>query len=325
MLTLRRFIKFNTNVELIRKDKETGKFIVSTRSATAETNEASFDSVFLCTGQHRKPVIPEFEQGNDFTGLAFHYHDMKDPKQLHGKRVLVVGSSFGALNLHNILAKKASSFYLVWRDHKPFWCNDSPVNCEGVNVKQGILKAAGNTVWFRDGTSAEIDAIVYATGFEQVHPLSDELQVDFSGIPCFLPLYKHAVHPGEPKIFFVGKAIGHIIPSSRLHAEMGCAILNGTVELPNKQEMEAEIEAFKEKWLPELAKMDFINYCPLLDLEVDLADQISKMTGCKPIRPNTLKAYQALFRIMCSNLYTYRDKTLKPNWEELGPGEELFE
>ena len=90
---LLRYVLFNTCVEKILPalDYETtGRWTVVTRGADGVTRK-TVDGVMVCTGHHVHPHIPQLAGLDKFKGVVMHTHDYKDPCELRGKRVLIVG------------------------------------------------------------------------------------------------------------------------------------------------------------------------------------------------------------------------------------------
>ena len=320
------YIKFEKSVDFVVGNEETGMFSVRVNDANDSSSYSveTFDYVFMCSGQHQMPFVPKEIDLKDFTGEILHYHDLKDARRFYGKKLLVIGSSFAAMDLEIILAKHSEKFYLAWRTFEPFWFSDK--SKEGVIVKKRVVSASEKRVEFEDGSICDVDVIIFATGFHQVHPLTGDLDLDFNSYPGLFPIYKHTVHPEKPHLFFVGKAYAHIIPLLRLQAELGCAIINGKVKLPPEREMLEDISKFKAKWIPELGKPhDFTHYCPVLELESEIAQQIAELVGCEPIRPHTLKIFYSTFRIMRENCYEYRSRKLKPDWENVSLEDGIYQ
>ena len=132
---------------------------------------------------------------------------------------------------------------------------DDSVQKETTILKPNVRNTNGKTVTFADDSEAEVVVVIFATGFQQEYPLSEELNLDFNKLPCIFPIYKHVVHPSRPELFFIGKAYAHIIPLMRLQAEFGCSVIKGEMKLPSKQQMLSDIAAFADKWIPELQRL----------------------------------------------------------------------
>lgn len=71
-----------------------------------------------------------------------------------------------------------------------------------IDVRPNVASFAGRTVTFTDGSTAEIDLIVYATGYDISFPFLDEdLLLDADGVPN---LFLNTFHPDRDDIFTVG-------------------------------------------------------------------------------------------------------------------------
>ena len=242
-----------------------------------------------------------------------------------GKKIVVVGGSYGAMDMVIMLSKKVKEFYLVCNlQRKPWWYSEQ--NVKGLaGVKPRIARAEGKTVYFQDGSSVEVDSIVYATGFYQYHPLDESLQLDFNYCNCLFPIFKHVIHPKCPKIFFIGKQYDFILQSFRVHAELGCAVIDGTYQVPSENEMNEEIKRFHEKWLPEIAlNLDHCERCPIFELEQGLLTEICSLAKCEPTPPEMINLFYGLFRIMRENCFNFRDRMVKKNWRDLTLADEFY-
>ena len=322
---LRRYITFNSFVELI--DWKNEKFEISVRDLVNNDKASTyhFDYVFMCGGQHRIPNIP-IDDYKCFHGEILHYHDLRYPNRFHGKRIVVVGGSYGALDMVTILSKHVDKFYLsINKERTPFWFSEENLKFI-TEVKPRIDKATGNTVYFKDSSSVEADAIIYATGFRQFHPLSKQLELDFNYSVCLFPLFKHVVHPKFPNMFFIAKAYDFIIPAMRPHAELGCSIIDGSYQLPSQHDMIKDIKEFHKKWEPQVSIFrDYTISCPWLDFEQKLLDEICILAKCEPIHPKLVNLFYGLFRIMKQNCHDFRNLKVKHNWQQLELDDGMYE
>jgi hypothetical protein len=110
-----------------------------------------------------------------------------------------------------------------------------------ITPKPNIASIDGGTVHFVDGTQAEIDTIVWCTGYRITFPfLSSEL-LDPKGNR--VPLYRHVVHPDRPGLYFIGlvQPLGAIMPLAELQSEWIADLLEGKTGLPARAEMERQI------------------------------------------------------------------------------------
>ncbi len=99
---LRERIRFNAPVEHAERLPD-GGWQISTPAGSDER----FDVLLVCNGHHWDPSYPEFPGQFDGETLhSHHYIDPKDPLDLTGKRVLVVGIGNSAVDITSELARK---------------------------------------------------------------------------------------------------------------------------------------------------------------------------------------------------------------------------
>lgn len=128
-----------------------------------------------------------------------------------------------------------------------------------VEFRPAVAGVDGRMVRFADGTTAEVDTIVHATGFD--------LPTDF--LPDGLrprALYRGIAHPDADGLFFVGLVEAHraLLPIAEQQANWAAAVLSGHLTLPPanerqrvaKQEADRRLEDFgdRRKFLVDHAK-----------------------------------------------------------------------
>jgi len=112
-----------------------------------------------------------------------------------------------------------------------------------VDMKPGIERFEGRTVHFEDGSSIEVDMVVYATGYRVSLPFFDPEIYEPAGNR--MPLYERVLTPELPGLFFIGfvQTIGSNIPLMELQAEWTADLVTGASVLPPEQEMRDWITA----------------------------------------------------------------------------------
>jgi cation diffusion facilitator CzcD-associated flavoprotein CzcO len=108
-------------------------------------------------------------------------------------------------------------------------------------AKPNVAELQGDRVGFEDGTTEQIDAIVYATGYKISFPFFDP---DFISAPeNRFPLYKRIFKPGIDDLAFVGFAqtVPTLFPFVELQSKLVARYLNGDYALPSVGEMEETI------------------------------------------------------------------------------------
>lgn len=111
-----------------------------------------------------------------------------------------------------------------------------------ITVKPNIERIEGGTVHFEDDTVAEIDTIVWCTGYRISFPfLSPEL---ISSEHNRVALYRHVVPPELPGLYFIGlvQPLGAIMPVAEGQSEWVADLMEGRAALPEPAVMHREIE-----------------------------------------------------------------------------------
>ncbi|WP_198428642.1 flavin-containing monooxygenase [Nocardia bovistercoris] len=115
--------------------------------------------------------------------------------------------------------------------------------------KPNVERLDGSTVHFADGTEAEIDVIVYATGYNISFPFFD---------PAFLSapdnrirLYKRIFAPGMPDLAFSGfaQSVPTLFPFVECQAKVIAAYAAGEYRPPSEAAMEETITADEQLYL----------------------------------------------------------------------------
>ncbi|QDG75034.1 NAD(P)/FAD-dependent oxidoreductase [Labrenzia sp. PHM005] len=248
----------NTGVTWIEPDGDGWNVELST-GATRR-----YDIVAVCNGAQRVPHYPKPPYPGTFSGEVLHTADYKNPSQIAGKRVLVIGAGNSgcdvavdavhhAVSVHHS-TRRGYHYYPKFIDGKPTpqWmlqlgtkftskeetsayiqkvfklagfdgtdfglpAPDHPIDAAHPIMNSQILYHIGHgdiatvgdvagfddlTVRFKDGHEAEIDIIVYATGYDRHFPFIDPDILDWKdGIP---DLFIHIVPRNLNNLFFFG-------------------------------------------------------------------------------------------------------------------------
>ena len=116
-----------------------------------------------------------------------------------------------------------------------------------ITVKPNIDRFEGSKVFFEDGSAAEVDTVVYCTGYKVSFPfLSDRV---VRAEDNHVDLYRRVVDPDHPGLFFVGliQPLGAIMPLAEVQSEWVGDLLEGKAALPSYDEMRAQIADYDEK------------------------------------------------------------------------------
>ena len=188
------------------------------------------------------------------------------PKYMNGKPIDEVSNPFIArlpLSVQRFFAMRGleiaagdmTTYGLPKPDHKLFEAHPT-VSSEllprlghgDITVKPNIERfSGGREVRFVDGSSEEIDLVVYCTGYKITFPFFDPKV--FAAPDNRLPLYRRVVSVERPGLYFVGfiQPLGPIMPLAEAQAEWIADLLNGRVALPPVGEMKREIAREEKK------------------------------------------------------------------------------
>jgi len=102
-----------------------------------------------------------------------------------------------------------------------------------VHPRPGIRRVEGQTVFFADGTSAEYDVVIAATGYRMRFPFFDKNFIDWEDATN-VPLYLRVFHPEHKSLFFIGlvQPQGSVWPLSEAQARLVARYISGRYTLP---------------------------------------------------------------------------------------------
>ena len=133
-------------------------------------------------------------------------------------------------------------------DHRPLDAHPSVsgefltrVGCGDITPKGAIDRLDGDGVVFADGTREQVDAIVWATGYNVTFPFfrQPELTPDDNTFP----LFKRMVKPGIDNLFFLGLAqpLPTLVNFAEQQSKLVAAAIAGEYEFPSRAAMEETI------------------------------------------------------------------------------------
>ncbi len=111
-----------------------------------------------------------------------------------------------------------------------------------VHPRPGIRRVENRTVFFEDGSSAEYDVIIAATGYRMQFPFFDKTFIDWEDATN-VPLYLRVFHPEHKSLFFIGlvQPQGSVWPLSEAQTRLVARFITGRYALPkNWQQLAVE-------------------------------------------------------------------------------------
>jgi len=113
--------------------------------------------------------------------------------------------------------------------------------CGDVHMKPNIAEKLGNQIKFTDGTIEDVDAIIYATGYNITFPFLDSETAPVAD--NHIGLFKRIWRPGVPNLFFMGLAqpLPTLVNFAERQAKWIAAFLMGEYVLPPEADMQKAI------------------------------------------------------------------------------------
>ncbi len=133
-------------------------------------------------------------------------------------------------------------------DHQPLDAHPSVsgefltrVGCGDILPKGGLERLDGDGVVFADGTREEVDAIVWATGYNVTFPFFE--QPELTPVENEFPLFKRMVKPDSQNLFFLGLAqpLPTLVNFAEQQSKLVVAAIEGDYEFPPAEDMQRTI------------------------------------------------------------------------------------
>ncbi|EGX92605.1 dimethylaniline monooxygenase, putative [Cordyceps militaris CM01] len=174
--------------------------------------EEFFDAVVLANGHYAVPYVPMVNglepYMEKYPGRVSHSKRYRNPKFYAGQRVIVVGNSVSGRELSEELVGVAKGAVYLSRRSPAIWEGDEPR--PGIVWKPVISEyRQDGAILFSDGTTlADIDAIIYCTGYKPSFPFWNH---EANGGPLFdyranrlIGSYQHVFFREFPTLGVVG-------------------------------------------------------------------------------------------------------------------------
>ena len=168
---------------------ETDDFTVVVESQTQKKvlPTERFDYVMVATGHYSIPFVPDYPGVDRFPGRVMHSHDFRDACEFVGKRLLVVGSSYSAEDIA-LQSVKYGAEQVICTYRTQAMGFKWP---EKITERPIMTHVDGKTVHFSDGSAADVDAIIFCTGYLHHYPyLSDTIRLRSPNVLYPANLYK---------------------------------------------------------------------------------------------------------------------------------------
>mgnify|MGYP000585528494 CR=1 FL=1 len=232
-------IKFNTLVRDVRFDEKLKTFeVVSRNTVGDEERTESFDYVVVATGHFSAPNFPHYDGFETFNGRLLHAHDFREAREFVDQDILLLGTSYSAEDIGSQCWKYGCKSVTVAHRTAPMgfgW----PENIKEVPA---LVKVNERTAFFKDGSSAEFDAIILCTGYKHHFPfLPDDLRLKTANRLACNDLYKGVVWNNNPKLFYLGmQDQWYTFNMFDAQAWYVRDVLMGQIQLPDQKTMDRD-------------------------------------------------------------------------------------
>jgi len=244
---VRRFMKFAHAVKSVVYNADADDFTVVVKDLVNDRvlEPERFTHVIVASGHYSTPHVPTFPGIEKFPGRVMHAHDFRDANEFKGKTLLLVGASYSAEDIALQCIKYGAKHVIcTWRT-KPMGYNWPPQ----IEERPLLQRIDNNTVHFKDGSSAHIDAILLCTGYLHAYPfLPDDLRLKSRNRLYPPNLYKGCLFlgGGNNKLFYVGAQDQYY--TYTMFDQCGLwtrNVIMDEIQLPEKAKMVADAK----KWL----------------------------------------------------------------------------
>jgi len=303
---IRKYIKFSTVVRDVTYNKATDDFTVSVKDLQKDQvlEGERFDYVIVASGHYSVPNVPTFPGIEKFPGRVLHAHDFRDANEFAGKRLLLIGSSYSAEDIAlQCLKYGAKSIICTWRS-KPMgfkW----PKECE---ERPLVQRFDGKIAHFKDGSSAEIDAVMMCTGYLHKYDfLREELRLKSKNVMYPPGLYKGIIweEGGNGKLLYVGvQDQFYTYTMFDVCALWAVKYIEGEMTVPDKKTRDSD-------WKNWVARNKACkNYHDEIDFQTDYVVELARDCGSDyPYDLDVAEMFHTWEGHKDEDILTYRDKS----------------
>ncbi|XP_017259364.1 flavin-containing monooxygenase FMO GS-OX-like 2 [Kryptolebias marmoratus] len=296
---LRPHIRFSTVVGNVRPvvtategEERKVTWEVTSSDLSGRQKTESFDSVLVCSGHYSDPHLPHVPGIENFKGKVLHSHSYRFAEPFSGQTVVVLGAKSSGLDISIELAKAGAKVILSHRD-RPLKFPLHPAIQQSSSV---VAVEDNGSICLQDGSLCDADVLMFCTGYNFKYPFLDAAQLGLDVQDHMVsPLYRFMVPPAFPKLFFIG--ICKIIcpfPNFNCQVQFALAVLDGSVTLPPREQMEEEVRQEQQEKLQRgvqhrhLLKMDQSQW--------EYCDVLARSADFPPLLPVVRSLYEEVWR-----------------------------
>ena len=306
---LKQYIRFSTVVRRVEYNGDTDDFKVITKNLKEDKEVIErFTHVVVATGLFTRPKLPDITGIEGFRGRMLHAKDVRHLDEFKGQKVLVVGSFISAEDLSVMLIKFGAADVIISYKYRPQGFKWP----KGVEERPLVKKFQANTAYFEDGTKAEFDTVLFCSGYKLELPfMSEELRLKTDNL--FYPenLYKGVLwmNGGNDKLMYIGMVYSFLtFITYEAQAIWACRNIIGSIKLPSRDEIRADIERWTKKGKTATKNHDFED---LFEFIKDYFRHIVESVGYNSDVLELQDCFGKMFEHRSQDICTWRDKQFK--------------
>uniref|UniRef100_A0A6U0UMI3 Flavin-containing monooxygenase n=1 Tax=Pinguiococcus pyrenoidosus TaxID=172671 RepID=A0A6U0UMI3_9STRA len=260
-------IRFDCQVSRVQR-LHNGWKVFAKDAEQGEAEMGDFDGVFVCSGHFDKPSLPmlpglqrlvdevgvetkEIRAKDGRLPLLVHSRAYDSPEIFANKRVLVIGARASGTDVGREIATQAQEVSIVDKAREASERKTDVVTVRPLITSATVQENTSVLLAFADGSSTEVDCVVFATGYDYDYDFVDEDDVPLETEDRrVFPLYLQLFHADYPSLMFLG--IPHSVvpfPLFDLQARLGVKyLLEGEGSgLPPPAKMREEIDRIDQE------------------------------------------------------------------------------
>ncbi|XP_053324712.1 flavin-containing monooxygenase 1-like isoform X2 [Spea bombifrons] len=163
----------------------------------------------------------------------------------------------------------------------------SRITCGFVLVKPEVIEFTENSVKFDDGTTENIDVIIFATGYNFSFPFLDEsiIKVENNKTALYRNIFPASLE--KPTLGVIGliQPLGPIMSAAEIQARWVTRVFKGLCKFPSLKEVMADIEKKKQ-----ITKKKF-GISRESGLQLDYIEYLDELATDMEVKPNILQLF----------------------------------
>lgn len=199
---LREFVHFKSEVKNVYKDDN--QWIIEYDSNNNKLIN-KFDSVIVCNGHYKKPVIPKINGLKLFKGELLHSskYDSHLNYKFINKNVAIIGTGPSGSDVARLIKELSNRVYVIDRSLHP---NDNGYKSDDnkLSIVCDLDKISGDyELTLINNKKIYVDYIICATGYDYDFPFLNKSLISYDN-GMVKPLYQHLFYAHDPTLSFIG-------------------------------------------------------------------------------------------------------------------------